>query len=89
MKRSLCLLEAKHPLVYDCLLKNKTCLYGKIFLRILEHDHDSVKGLYTADCKNCVGKALLYQVKDSAFFSYILCNTFMNASASLTWPAFV
>lgn len=48
MKRSLCLLQAKLPLVYDCLLKNKTCLYGRIFLRILECYHDGVKGLYVS-----------------------------------------
>lgn len=48
MKKSLCLLEAKHPLVCDCLLKNTTCLYGKIFLRILERYHDGVKGLYVS-----------------------------------------
>lgn len=48
MKRSLCLLEAKHPLVYDGLLKNKTCLYGKKFLRILERYRDDVKGLYVS-----------------------------------------
>lgn len=48
MKRCLCLLEAKHPLVYDCWLKNKTCLYGRIFLRILECYRDGVKGLYAS-----------------------------------------
>lgn len=69
MKRSLCLLEAKLLLVYDCLLKNKMCLFGRISLRILERYHYGVKGLYVSllTVKNCVGKALLYQVKDCAF----------------------
>lgn len=69
MKRSLCLLEAKHLLVYDCLLKDNTCLYGRILLRVLKCYHDGGKELCVSllTVKNCVGKALLYQVKDCAF----------------------
>lgn len=70
MKRSLCLLEAKHPLVYDCLLKKKTCLYGRIFLRILDCYRDGIKGFCVSllTVKNCVGEVLLYQVKDCICF---------------------
>lgn len=48
MKRSLYLLEAKHPLVCNCLLKNRTCPYARTSLRILERYRDGIKVLYVS-----------------------------------------